>query len=622
MIVPMKKAHLVVLKEEKEKLFKSLQRYGELMIISEGEGQNSTVYEDSMLNKTNQTIKLLNKYRENKHLFGDYNVVDYNDFSNKKDESLVMLDEIEKCENLINNLKNENASLFEEIKMYEPWKRLEIRLSELKKSKMAKIHLGYVESKYLDSFTNLMNEYNNICDIFEKNRNGVAVFFVNYFEEDNEILEKLKQINYSEIVLPEKDQFVFEVLDELNEKIEMNNTQIEIKNKELSEYSKSITDVEILNDQLLNDKVLKETPYIPTANTVYIEGWVRSDRIERFTESVKKGAEVYDLEFSDPAPDDVVPTYTKNNKFVSPFESITDMFSKPNSKELDPNPVMSVWYWILFGMMMADAGYGLLMIIGVLVLKKLMKPVGKAANLYNIILYSAIPTMIWGVVFGSYFGYSIPGIPYWFAPMNDAITMLLVSVAVGGLHIITGLIVKAVSNFRDHAYFDILSDQLSWILILCGIALLFVPSLKQVAIVMCIVGVALIVLLHGRHKRGIIGKFFSGVLGLYDITSYMSDLLSYSRIMALAMSSASVAMVMNKLAEMVSGGVVGTIFSIIIYAVGHVFNLVLGLLSAYVHDSRLQYIEFFGKFYEGGGVDFQPLSIKSKYIKEIKDENK
>ncbi len=125
----------------------------------------------------------------------------------------------------------------------------------------------------------------------------------------------------------------------------------------------------ILNDQLLNDKVLKETPYIPTANTVYIEGWVRSDRIERFTESVKKGAEVYDLEFSDPAPDDVVPTYTKNNKFVSPFESITDMFSKPNSKELDPNPVMSVWYWILFGMMMADAGYGLLMIIGVLVLK-------------------------------------------------------------------------------------------------------------------------------------------------------------------------------------------------------------------------------------------------------------
>ena len=129
-------------------------------------------------------------------------------------------------------------------------------------------------------------------------------------------------------------------------------------------------------------------------------------------------------------------------------------------------------------------------------------------------------------------------------------------------------------------------------------------------------------LLHGRHKRGIIGKFFSGVLGLYDITSYMSDLLSYSRIMALAMSSASVAMVMNKLAEMVSGGVVGTIFSIIIYAVGHVFNLVLGLLSAYVHDSRLQYIEFFGKFYEGGGVDFQPLSIKSKYIKEIKDENK
>lgn len=621
MIVPMKKAHLVVLKEEKEKLFKSLQRYGELMIISESEENVSTIYEDSMLNKTNQTIKLLDKYRDNKPLFGDYNVVEYNDFTVKKDESLSLIDDVEKCETEINTLKNENIALLEEIKLYEPWKKLEIRLSEIKKTKMANIHLGYIESKYADNFISIMNSYNNIYNLLEKSKNGQAVYFINYYEEDSEIIEKLKLINYSETAFPEKEQFVFEILDELNEKIEMNNAQIEACKNKLSEYSKSITEVEILNDQILNDKVLKETPYVPTIDTVYIEGWVRSDRIERFTESVKKGAEIYDLEFSDPAPDDVVPTYTKNNKFVTPFESITDMFSKPNSKELDPNPVMSVWYWILFGMMMADAGYGLLMIIGVLILKKLIKPVGKAANLYNIILYSAIPTMIWGVVFGSYFGYSIPGVPYWFAPMDDAITMLLVSVAVGGLHIITGLIVKAVSNFRDHAYLDILSDQLSWILILCGIALLFVPQFKQVAIVMCLVGVVLIVFLHGRHKKGIIGKFLSGVLGLYDITSYMSDLLSYSRIMALAMSSASVAMVMNKLAEMVSGGVVGTIFSIVIYAVGHVFNLVLGLLSAYVHDSRLQYIEFFGKFYEGGGVDFQPLSIKSKYISEIKDEN-
>lgn len=620
MIVPMKKAHLVVLKEEKEKLFKSLQRYGEIMIISDSEESISTTYEDGMLNKTGQTIKLLTSYREKKPMFGDYNIVDYSDFENKKEESLLLVDEVENCETSINNLKNENSLLNEEIKIYEPWRELEIRLDEVKLPKMVKIHLGFIEGKNVDNFVNVMEDYGNIYKVLGKNKNGQAVFYIDYYEEDLEISERLRSINYTEATLPEQDKFVFEILNELNEKIEENNLEIVNKQEKLKALSSSITDVQILNDQILNDKVLKEAPYKPTIDTVYIEGWVRSDRLERFEESVKKGAEIYDLEFSDPEPNDVVPTFTKNNKFVTPFESITDMFSKPNSKEMDPNPVMSVWYWILFGMMMADAGYGLLMIIGALILKKVMRPVGKAANIYNIILYSAIPTMIWGVVFGSYFGYSIPGVPYWFAPMDDAIMMLLVSVVVGALHIMTGLVVKAIANFKDHAYLDILSDQLSWILIMCGIGMFFIPALKNVAIVSCVIGVALIILLHGRHKKGIIGKFVFGVLGLYDITSYMSDLLSYSRIMALAMSSASVAMVMNKLAEMVSGGAVGTIFSALIYIVGHVFNLVLGLLSAYVHDSRLQYIEFFGKFYEGGGVDFQPLTIKSKYISEIKDE--
>lgn len=620
MIVSMKKAHLVVLKEEKEKLFKSLQRYGEIMIISDSEESISTTYEDGMLNKTGQTIKLLSSYREKKPMFGDYNIVDYSDFENKKEESLLLVDEVENCETSINNLKNENTLLNEEIKIYEPWRELVIRLDEVKLPKMAKIHLGYIEGKNVDNFVNVMEYYGNIYKVLGKNKNGQAVFYISYYEEDLEISEKLRSFNYAEAALPEQNKFVFEILSELNEKIEENNLEIIKKQERLKELSSLITDVQILNDQILNDKVLKEAPYKLTLDTVYIEGWVRSDRLERFEESVKKGAEIYDLEFSDPEPNDVVPTFTKNNKFVTPFESITDMFSKPNSKEMDPNPVMSVWYWILFGMMMADAGYGLLMIIGALVLKKVMKPVGKAANIYNIILYSAIPTMVWGVVFGSYFGYSIPGVPYWFAPMDDAIMMLLVSVVVGGLHIMTGLVVKAIANFKDHAYLDVLSDQLSWILIMCGIGMFFIPGLKNVAIVSCVVGVALIILLHGRHKKGIIGKFVFGVLGLYDITSYMSDLLSYSRIMALAMSSASVAMVMNKLAEMVSGGTIGIVFSALIYIVGHVFNLVLGLLSAYVHDSRLQYIEFFGKFYEGGGVDFQPLTIKSKYISEIKDE--
>ena len=151
---------------------------------------------------------------------------------------------------------------------------------------------------------------------------------------------------------------------------------------------------------------------------------------------------------------------------------------------------------------------------------------------------------------------------------------------------------------------------------MAGIGAFFINS--TVGLVLVIIGVALILLFGGAHKKGIIGKFAFGLLGLYDVTSYLGDLLSYSRIMALVMSSAAVATVMNTLASMVGGGGISFIFSALIFVVGHIFNLVLGLLSAYVHDSRLQYIEFFGKFYEGGGVDFKPLSIETKHINEIK----
>lgn len=378
-----------------------------------------------------------------------------------------------------------------------------------------------------------------------------------------------------------------------------------------------------MSDQILTQDAIDNVKYEKTIETIVIEGWVRIDTLEEVEKAVKEQTEYYDIEFSDPTDDEVVPTYTKNKKFVSQFETITDMFSKPNSKELDPNPVMSVWYWFLFGMMMGDAGYGIMMIVFCLILKKLMKPKGNTLKLMNIIMYSGVPTIFWGIMFGSYFGFNPQtdlglNIWYWFNPMEDPIKMLLVSVAIGALHLITGLVVKMIENIKDGNIIDMLAKNVSWILILLGIGAYFLNSM--VGIVMVGIGVLLIILFAGHTKKSILGKALGGILGLYDVTSYMGDLLSYSRIMALAMSSAAVAVVMNTLAQMVGGSVVGMIFAAIIFLVGHVFNLVLGLLSAYVHDSRLQYIEFYGKFYEGGGVDFKPLSIETKYIKEIKEE--
>ncbi|MFA7367832.1 MAG: V-type ATPase 116kDa subunit family protein, partial [Bacilli bacterium] len=169
---------------------------------------------------------------------------------------------------------------------------------------------------------------------------------------------------------------------------------------------------------------------------------------------------------------------------------------------------------------------------------------------------------------------------------------------------------------------DIFFDQLSWILLLLGIGLFaggstILPILTNIGIGMIIYSVTIIIIFGGRKKDNIFGKIIGGVGSLYGITGYMSDILSYSRLLALGLSTAVVGMVMNMLAGMIQGSVIGFALSIIVYIIGHSFNLVMGLLSAYVHDSRLQYIEFFGKFYDGGGEKFVPLSLKLKHIKKV-----
>lgn len=149
--------------------------------------------------------------------------------------------------------------------------------------------------------------------------------------------------------------------------------------------------------------------------------------------------------------------------------------------------------------------------------------------------------------------------------------------------------------------------------------MLFLPEFSKIGTILLIVGAATIVLFAGRKNKNIVGRLGNGLYTLYGATSYMGDILSYSRILALSLSTAVIAMVMNMLAGMVQGSVIGFIFSIVIYLVGHIFNLLMGLLSAFVHASRLQYIEFFGKFYEGGGYEFKPLSLKLKHINQIKE---
>lgn len=372
-----------------------------------------------------------------------------------------------------------------------------------------------------------------------------------------------------------------------------------------------------LTEQYRSVSQRESAPCCTTRETVLLEGWIPKKKQEELDLLLRQTGLPYGLEFRDPLPEETPPTLLENSKLVSQFEGITNMFSVPNYREGDPNGIMAPWYWLIFGMMMGDVGYGLLMVAAILLVKKVVKLGQEGVKLLNVMLYSSITTLLCGVIFGSYFGQTWN--PLLFSPMDDPVSMLLLTLLVGVAHIFTGLGVKIYRNLQAGKPWDALFDQVSWICLITGLGLVFFPAAQIPGALLAAAGGLTILLTAGRDRKGLIGKAVGGLSGLYGITGYLSDILSYSRILALSLATGVVGMVMNMLAGMIQGSILGWVLSLLIYAVGHVFNLALSLLSAYVHDCRLQYIEFYGKFYEGGGTLFRPFSIDPHYLRLKKD---
>lgn len=409
-------------------------------------------------------------------------------------------------------------------------------------------------------------------------------------------------------------------------RIENNLQKCETALAELAEIGKKRSEIEIAYDaeKLTFDKIEAKQKFFCTKHTVYMTAWVPRKAVKA-VETALRGLDCW-YEFSDPAPDDDVPTALDNKSFAKPFEGVVEMYSMPKYLSFDPTLIMSIFYFVIFGLMMADVGYGLeLVFFGWFLLKK-MKPTGGARNLLTMITICGVSSVIMGVLFGSYFG-DLPvaimtnllgkepvNLALLFDIVKEPMNFLFISLGVGALHLFTGMAIRFYVLCKRGKPLDAIFDVGSWYVLFAGIGMLVViPSVgKWVAIA----GVAMLILTQGRAEKNIVMKFFKGLISLYDLISYMSDLLSYSRIMAMGLASAVIASVFNILGTM--GGVIGVLAMVLI---GHTLNLAIGVLGTYVHNCRLQFIEFFGKFYEDGGRAFRPVRPDLKYT-EIIDSNK
>ena len=364
---------------------------------------------------------------------------------------------------------------------------------------------------------------------------------------------------------------------------------------------------------------------IATSRAFYIEGWFPEREEKMLAEVFETGKVAY--EFSDPEEGDEPPTLTYNSRLIAPFEVVTNMYSAPAYRGIDPNPTMAPFFALFFGIMLSDAGYGLLlMLAGIFALAKL-KPRGGFRQFMQLAIICGISTVIWGALFGGFFGDAIPSVyklftgktlPFdlalWFNPTEDPMTMLIFSLVLGGVQIVAGMAVKAYMMIRDGEVWAAIFDIGFWWVAFAGAITCIFNS--TVGLYILGAGALGLILTQGRAKKNIIMKFFSGLLSLYDVTGYFSDILSYSRLLALSLSTAVVATVINTM-----GMLTGPIGFFIVFLIGHVFNIAINLVGSFVHSARLQYVEYFGKFYESGGRPFAPLAIKTKNIDIIKEEN-
>lgn len=630
MIIPVKKIRVLASKNDAALLVTSIQQTGKMMLTHGFDNQIGSE-EQHLLARIEKSIETLQAYQ--KRRFFEYREIDLDRFNQVSDEANEILSKLDRYalekERIDAKLKGNNKlSLL--IKPFETLDVLTKDLNELKQSKAFYGSINTNDTQQVIEFLQTKNVHTETYQTIDERQYVVLLSLENDFSKTLEFLHK---IDFKVYEIPSFDMLIKDKLDDLEkENINLNKRLQEIDN-DIRNTSHQIETLKIYYDFTYN-KILKDKVKLSTTEqVVYVEGFVSELDYEPFVSQMKSKltCDVEDVEISN---DEIVPTALKNNKFVQQFETITNMFSAPNPNEIDPNPVMSVWYWIIFGIMMGDIGYGLAMLIGFSLFIKLKRPKGELKKLSYIFAYSGITSIIAGILFGSFFGASfdlLNVIGTWFGrsdlsstilePTVNPLPMLIISMALGGLHIICGLILKMILEVRRKNILAALADGLSWIFVLVGVALFLVVKPAMIGIIVVGIGALMVLLLAGREKKSLFGKFFGGLGGLYGASNYLSDILSYSRILALSLSSAVIAYTMNMLAGMVQGSIIGFIFSIAIYIVGHVFNFVMGLLSAYVHDGRLQYLEFFGKFYEGGGTVFTPFEYQLKYINEIKKEN-
>ena len=460
--------------------------------------------------------------------------------------------------------------------------------------------------------------------------------------EEGKMLEALRTLGFAK---PNElcNEEAKEAIRKNSEKISALQSKIDDLQNEIKAYAEYLPDIDFLIDflTLKIDKYEALKDISVTDNIIYLSGFIPEKDSEKTAKTLEEKFSAA-VALSVPDEEEDVPVLLENNTFASPVEGITEMYALPGKRDIDPNAIMSFFYYVFFGMMFSDAGYGLLMVIATALVLLKAKPEGQKRKTVLMYFFCGVSTTFWGIMFGSFFGDLINiirtnylGLPemrlhVWLNPAGDDLMItMLYCFLFGIIHLFVGVGIKGYMLWQQGEKFGAVCDTLSIYMAVGGVApilagmIIDVPSgLKNICKYIALAGVALIILTAGRESKSIGGKLGAGLYALYNtVSGYLSDILSYSRLLALGLVTGIIGSVVNMMGTLPQNMIIKTVLFIFVFIFGHTINFGINIIGAYVHTNRLQYVEFFSRFYEGGGNAFNPLKVNSKTFKFKEETN-
>ncbi|WP_160672972.1 V-type ATP synthase subunit I [Clostridium sp. C8-1-8] len=645
-IVKMNKFTLLSIQSDKDKLLTALQKLKKVQFINlqaeeklEDDQNSRTIMKDNLgeeyevyeqcLSKITFSIDFINKFFPEKKpllsMLQDKREVTINELEAIATDSdwNEVYEELKAKEIYLSDLDNKINSLKGAIDELKNWEALDVEPSRFKQFKASKAILGTLSKQYESNALKELEEKLNYSyiEIVQRTNQDLYLLVITHNCETDLTEEILKNYGFT--------SFTSDIKSIPKEYIENNLTQIEEIRAEKKHIIAAISKFEDKREELLfayeyyNNLITKlqvSINFLKTKNVIAISGWnpvEANDELKRTIEEAI-GSDYY-IEFEEVRQEELeqVPIKLKNNKFAASFEGVIEMYSMPVYSEVDPTPILSIFYFLFFGMMLSDAGYGLIIVAAASFALYRVKDEEKRKS-YKLFFLAGLSTVIWGAIYGGWFG-DLPsyfGIvpPKLLDSTGDITTIFIMSLGFGIVHIFIGLGIKGYMLIRAGDIRAAIYDVLTWYITLIGILIAILGIGGKLGLIMIVVGLVVLLLTQGRSAPTIGGKIGWGVYGVYGITSYLGDIVSYSRLLALGLATGFIANALNLIISLIPSPYKYVLAPFLFVGL-HTFNLLVNALGAYVHAARLQYLEFFNKFYEGGGKKFTPYNFSNKYIK-------